>query len=321
MRKYIVASILTLCLLAAGAATAPAQESASGFEALSLSVEAEKARFALGELVALKIRLTNPTESDVPALRDLDPAYGTIHLYVSRNGDEFRRYLGPGWGTKDPPRGGTQISPGESVNRGITLLSHNKIGGRDDLLGSHVPVDEAGSYQIRVELYDADFRRKIAAPVIDVQVGFPTGHAGESVWQAVRADKKLAYFAQTGDGQLDGRVVAAAEELSRLFPDGEQGKLLALAVGEYHLAQGDAEAAAPYLKQAAESEPASLLRGRALVALAKTHIEKGDVEGALEVSDAAATEYGESEVGKEFERLSSAARQKGGKGRAKQIPR
>lgn len=318
MRKYVVASILTLCLLATVAATASAQESTPGFDTLSLSVEAEKARPALGELMTLKIRLTNPTESDVPALRDLDPAYGTVHVYVSHNGGEFKRYLGPGWGTKDPPLVTEQIAPGESVSRGVTLLFHNNISGREDLLGSHVPVDEAGSYQLRVELYDADFRRKIAAPVVDVQVGFPTSHAGESVWQAVRADKKLAYFAQTGDGQLDGRVVAAAEELSRLFPDDEQGRHLALAVGEYHLAQGDAEAAVGYLKQAAGSEPASSLRARALSSLAKTHLEKGDVESALEVSESAATEYGESDAGKEFERLSSAARQRGGKGRAKQ---
>jgi tetratricopeptide (TPR) repeat protein len=315
MRKFIVTSFFALWLAHAGAVSALSQETQPGFSSLSLSAEPEKAGAAPGQPLCIKLRLTNPTQSEVATLRNLDPAYGRIQVYVSRDGGEFKRYLGPGWGAKDLSAGNdARLLPGESVSGEITLLFHNAIRGREDLLDSSVPAGEAGVYQIRVELYDGLFRQVIAAPETKVEVAFPRGYNEQSTSQAVKDDKGLAYFMQTGDARQSESVVAKAEQLVQDYPDTDQTKHFALALGKYYLAQGQVETASAYLKEAAASEPASVLRGLALLELMKSYIGKGEVSEALKLCDDALGEYDGGGVREEFERLGAKVRQ------AKKLP-
>ncbi len=312
MRKLVAASLMTFCLLQVGAAAALAQGRAQGFTSLSLFAEPEKDALTPGQPVTIKVRLTNLTDSVITARRDLDPAYGAMQVYVSRNGGEFKRYLGPGWGTKDPPAGSSEpIAPGDSVTREITLLFHNAVRGRDDLLESSLPLDEVGSYVIRVELYDEAFGRRIVAPAFGVQAWFPQEEAGQAIWEALKDDAKLAYFMQTGDARQSATVVRKAEELVERYPDNSQEKHLALALGRHYLAEDKVEAAIEHLKEAAKAEPASALRAQALLELTKSHVKKGDVNEALKISDAAGDEINDGEVRQELQRLGSKLRQGG----------
>lgn len=312
MRKFIAAALVTFCLLQAAAAITLAQGRAHDFTSLSLFAEPEKDALTLAEPVTIKVRLTNPTESEIAARRDLDPAYGTVQVYVSRNGGEFKRYLGPGWGTKDLPAGSPEaIAPGASVSREITLMFHNAISGRDDLLGSSLPMDEASSYVVRVELYDGTFRRKIVAPDVSVRIWFPPDEAGQAVWQAMKDDEDLAYFMQTGNARQAHGVVTKAEELVERYPDNSYEKHLALALGRHYLGEDKIERAIGHLKEAATAGPASSLRAQALLELTKSYVRKGDIEEALKISDAAGDEFGDGSVRQEFQRLNSKLRQAG----------
>jgi tetratricopeptide (TPR) repeat protein len=301
--KNFVAILLTLSLMQVCARSVYSQEGRPGFTSLSLSAEPEKAWATLGEPLTLKVRLTNHTQWGIAAQPALDPSYGTIQVYVSRNGGEFKRYLGPGWGTKDQPTGAAQIAPGESIYCDITLLFNNEVRGRDDLLNALVAIDEAGAYQIRVELYDTNFRRKITSPVIDLLVMFPMGEAEQAVWLAVESDKDLAYFMQTADGRRAKNVVEKAEQLVRRYPDNNQERQLALALGKYYLERDNVEQAIVYLKDAAASEPASLLRAQALLELAKSYTKKGDMDEAFKISEAASSEYAGKDIQQEFDQL------------------
>lgn len=308
MRKF-VATLLTSLLVQMCIVSVHPQEGRPGFGSLNLSVESEKPWITLESPLTLKIRLTNPTQRDITAWPILDPGHGAIQVYISRNGEEFKRYNGPGWGTKEQSIGVAQISPGESMSCEITLLFNNAIEGRDDLLESSVPIDEAGAYQIRVELYDTDFRRKIAAPVIGIPIGFPMGEAEQALWQIVKDDKDLAYFVQTGDGQRTDGVVEKAEQLVQRYPNNNQERQLALALGRHYLERDKVEAAIGYLKEAAGSDPGSLMRARALSELTKSYIQKGDVDEALKVSEAASSEYTDKDIQQEFDRLNLKIRQ------------
>jgi hypothetical protein len=311
MKRFVIASFLTLCLVQAGAVRVLPQDRAPGFASLSVVVEPEKAEFILGEPLTLKVRLTNPTESEIAAPSDLDPAYGMLQVYVSRNGGEFKRYLGPGWGMKEPSSGAARISSDTPFDHDITLLFHNKIGGRDDLLEDSVPINEAGVYQIRVELYDSAFRQRIVAPVVDVQVFSPAGEAEQAIWQAVKANEDLAYFMQTGDVRRTQGVAEKAEQLVGKYPDNIQEKHLAFALGQYYLRQDKVERAIGRFKEAATSEAASSLRAQALLKLAESYVKKGEMKEALKISEAASSEYTERGMRQEFDALSSKIRQAG----------
>jgi tetratricopeptide (TPR) repeat protein len=312
MSKFFITLLLPLCLLQAVTPAARAQRPAPGFTSLSLFAEPEKAEVTVGEPLIVKLRVTNLNESDIDARAVLDPAYGALQLYVSRNGGDFKRYLGPGWGTKDRMGGlSGVIKPGTDVYGEVSLLYHNALPGRSDLLESSVPLGETGSYVIRVELYDETFERKIVAPAFAVQVGFPQEEAGQAVWEAVKSDKDLAYFMQTGDARQSGAVVQKAERLVEHYADGRYEKHLSLALGRYYLAKDKVETAIGYLKGAAAAEPASSVRALALLELTRSYVSKGEVDEALKISDGASDEFNEGEVRQELERLRSTLRPAG----------
>jgi tetratricopeptide (TPR) repeat protein len=308
MRKFI-ATLLTLWLMQICMVTVYPQEGRPGFVSLRLSVESEKPWITLGDPLTLKVRLTNPTQRNIATWPVLDPEHGAIQVYISRNGGEFKRYGGPGWGTKEQSIGVAQISPGESMSCEITILFNNTVEGRDDLLEDSIPINEAGAYQIRVELYDTDFNRKITTQVADIPVGFPMGEAEQAAWQTVKDDKDLAYFTQTGDGQRAKGVVEKAEQLVQRYPNNNQERQLALALGKHYLKRDNVEAAIGYLKEAATSDPGSLMRARALSELTKSYIQNGDLDEALKISEAASDEYADKDNQQEFNRLNLKIRQ------------
>lgn len=53
------------------------------------------------------------------------------------------------------------------------------------------------------------------------------------------------------------------------------------------------------------------MRGQALLELTKSYARRGDIEEALKISDGAGDEFGDAEVGQEFQRLSSKLRKAG----------
>jgi tetratricopeptide (TPR) repeat protein len=312
MRKFCAALLMTFCLLQVGVTVTLAQVPEPGFTSLSLLAESEKDAFTSGVPITIKVRLANLTQTEIAAQRDLNPAYGTLQVYVSHNGGEFKRYLGPGWGTKDPPAVSPDlIPPGYYVSREITLLFNNEVSGRVDLLASSLPFNEAGSYAIRVELYDETFGQRIVAPTIGLQIRFPQEEAGQAIWEAVKANSKLAYFMQTGDARQADSVIKKAEQLVAGHPDNVYEKHLALALGRHYLKEDQIETSIVHLKEAATAEPASPLRAQALLELTNSYVRKGDIEEAIRISDAAGDEFDEGEVRYEFQRLSSKFRRLG----------
>jgi hypothetical protein len=313
MRRFVKESLLVLLLIQAGIVNvvAQARDSEDSFASLVLAAEPEKSVFTLGEPLRIRMQLENPTQSDITIGRDLDPVYGAIQVYISRNGEEFKRYLGPGWGTKDRFLHETsQISPGEVLKSEITVLFHNSIDGRDDLFDSSLPINGVGTYRIRVELYDDSFRRKLTAPLTNVEVGFSPASAEYAISQAVVDDKDgaLAFFLQTGDTPQP-EVVEKAEQLIERFSGNDQQKRMALAIGNYHLRHDKVETAIGFLNEAAKAEYSPALRDRALLELAKSYIKRGDIDEALKISNGSDGKFSAPEIEAEFEGIRSKLRQ------------
>lgn len=313
MRRFIKKSLLVLLLVQAGIVNvvAQARDSEGSFASLVFAAEPEKSVFTVGEPLRIRLQLQNPTDSDITISRDLDPAYGAIQVYISRNGDEFKRYLGPGWGTKDRLADETsRISPGEVLQVEVSVLFHNAIDGRDDLFDSALPINGVGTYRIRVELYDDSFRRRLRAPTTNVEVGFSPASAEYALGQAVVEDKEgaLAFFIQTGDSPK-AEVIEQTEQLIQRFFDNDQEKRMALALGSYYLRRDNVETAIRFLSEAAKAEYSPALRERALLELTKSHIKRGDFDGALKISNAVDGQFSESEVKREFEQISSKVRE------------
>ncbi|MBI4384231.1 MAG: hypothetical protein HY579_09390 [Nitrospinae bacterium] len=298
----------------AGVLGTPLQGLAQGFATLKLEAAPEKDTLVPGEPLTLKLRLINPTQSPVMAHRSIDPGYGTIEVYLAAPGSGFKRYLGPGWGKHENRPQKASIAPGDAVYKEITLLFHNVLPGREDVLPSVLPLDKPGPYRVRVDFYNIGFDEKISSPDVLVRVVEPAG-PDAAVWKEVLSDPEMAYFLQQGDARKGPAVAEKAERLIMQYPGSIHAKYLALALGRHYLRVNDASKAMTFLKQASGSPPKSFLRIQALMDMARGHILlREELDEAKKLCDGAASEFAESGLQRAFSELCGMVRQDIGQG-------
>jgi hypothetical protein len=193
MKCLIAAALLVSSSVVMGMATAQTSQPLR-FTSLVLKVEADKSEIRLGELLNLELELKNPTSTSVGSVH-FDPSYGTLAVLVSRNGGSFQRYFAPGWGTKQNVSGPNEVAAGSTVYRSLEILFNHSVPGREDLLDAEIAIDQPGTYQFKVTLTDDESRQKIAAPIIQINVVFPTTSSEQGIWQEIRNNSELGYSA------------------------------------------------------------------------------------------------------------------------------
>lgn len=302
MRKVINTLAFILCLLNLYGLTVHAQEKASSFADLQLTVVPEQAEVMLGEPLVLQLQLNNTTASLV-ASQSLDPLFGGIQVYLSHAGGKFKRYLGPDWGVREGRPVAVQLEPDQVVSSDITVLFNRSLPGRDDVLAPATPIDEVGVWQILVKLYDINYKRYIVSSVIEIHVTSPTGEGEQAIWQAQQADPDISYFIQTGDAGSHKGVVKKVAKLLEQYPDNVHHRLLARAMGQYYLGRGNASTATIYFKVAAESSSGSFLRAQSLLGLVQSYMQMGSIEEANILNAAAGIEFIQSSAHRQFDLL------------------
>ncbi len=243
MHKFftIASMLLSMVVYSAAAPRAQAQQVTAsalqtkatdeGFQRLGLQLRSDKPRYLPGEVVTLKLRVTNSSSVEFPTYPRVDT--GNLKVLISKNGSLYKNYAGPGWGIANAKSSRLVIGPGQSAEATATVLYHNCLDScvtvRDSELyqnasiKSSVDTDyalpEPGTYLLKVALVDFKTGKRIESTPLKVVVEEPTGDDRQT-WAVIKNDGHYALFLQSlgGSRNVDYYVVRRLQELVALYP-------------------------------------------------------------------------------------------------------
>jgi len=205
---------------------------------LSVEVYPNSESYVLGELVKLKIRITN--RSDQPIILSKMPGVdtGDISVLLAESGG-FRKYIGPRWGTADVFKSSPiELAPEEYIETKATLLYHHRmetnhlstLSARQinrDYIDTDYVFASSGTYRIKAVFSGGDSLGKVESEPVSVSVREPQGDALK-VWNALKDDAGLGYFIQQGGPNGDPRssesraLVEILNDLVEAHPESPQ---------------------------------------------------------------------------------------------------
>ena len=177
-----------------------------GSKAIELSLKAEKDKYTLGDVVELNIQLSNMTDSAIEIITP-DVRSGILKVYLSDDGQNFREYNGPGWGSFDGRKPATKLASGEGVNTKAEVL-HNKVVStghltpmyadriRDRTMDSPIAFTKPGRYWLKAAITYG--KTEIESVPLAIDISAPEGRDA-IVWEKMKDNSEYAYFLQTGD--------------------------------------------------------------------------------------------------------------------------
>src|SRR5262245_10697997 len=123
--KYILSATLILGTLFF-AIWQPRTSAQSQDSLLQLSLTAEPERYALGETLKLNFALKNVSDE---ALEIGKPSVytGSLRLWISEDGVDFREYQGPHWGRLNAGHNRVKLAAGKSLQAKATLLYNHRF--------------------------------------------------------------------------------------------------------------------------------------------------------------------------------------------------
>lgn len=237
MAKYVLALAVLSTL---GNVTQAAEIAAPKETARKLSVEVYPSSkdYVLGELVRLKIRITN--RSDQPIVLSQMPSVdtGDIHVLVAGR-DGFKKYFGPQWGIRDvATAAAVELAPAEYVETQATLLYHHRIETKHlstsyaqqitrDYIDSDYAFSTPGTYRIKAVFSGGESLGSVESEPVSISLREPKGGALK-VWNALKSDASLGYFLQAGGPNGDPRSPKSRElaetlkALATTYPESPQ---------------------------------------------------------------------------------------------------
>jgi len=248
MAKYVLtlAVLSTLGNVAQAAEIAPPKETA---QKLSVEVHPSSKDYVLGELVKLRIRITNRSEQAIALSQEPSVDAGDIRVLVAA-GDGFRKYVGPQWGIRDVV-GATaiELAPREYVETQATLLYHHRIETKHlstsyaqqitrDYIDSDYAFTTPGTYRIKVVFSGGESLGSVESEPVSISVREPKGSALK-VWNALKRDARLGYFLQAGGPNGDPRSPKSRElaetlnALATTYPEIPQAGDIRLSLSKY----------------------------------------------------------------------------------------
>ena len=246
MKRTMIRAMLAVALVSSTAGPvlgAPLED-----RGLALTLRSSKPTYALGELVSLKIEVSNQTEQTVSLSTATDVWTGAVRVFIADEGGEFKEYRGPGWGLKDAV-GAAQIEipPGGSFETTATVLYNHRpetghlsevyaseINGKR--LGTEYAFARPGAYRLKAALQTEGDTVESGALELDIRE--PQG-VDRSIWKALREEPELGYFIQSGgpkgppETPRGRHLEATLERLAGSFPEGRQAEGIRAGLAEY----------------------------------------------------------------------------------------
>lgn len=232
LNKPIIITTVILIGAAVFAAWQTISTAQTGSKAVTLSFTTDRSEYSLGDVIGLRFEISNQTDSSVE-LRMPDVRFGTLKVYVSADGANFREYVGPHWASQSSAGKTTRIASGEEFQSEATML-HNRTAAaghlteayaeriRKENLDTHFSMLTAGRYWLKARYSDGKTRLESDPLAIDITQ--PVG-LDAVVWETIKTDEAYAYFLQTGDVRsIPGspRTAEFVESLQRItaqFPE------------------------------------------------------------------------------------------------------
>lgn len=172
--------------------------------------------YLLGEPVALTLHLLNQTSSPVHIHKALDVSFGQVWLEVTDEDGVYRRYVGPGFGTKDSLISLGTLEPGEQISTSFTAL-YNNASKLPEKLPTIYAFNKPGVYLLRVELINILPDQRFVSDPIQITVVTPQG-GNATVWKLLQTEES-AYFLHTGFPREDTHIVKEFEQISTRYPN------------------------------------------------------------------------------------------------------
>ena len=188
----------------------------SGFQSqdaagLAFKIEPDKESYLLGELISLKFKVMNKSDSPVSVDGSSSVYTGSIEVLVAYEKGPFRKYYGPRWGTLDVARSSPlELKPGNSFESEATLLqnpyletSHlNENAAKHareqaNLVEDNYLLSKPGTYYIKAILHDAETKKVLESEPVQVVATEPADDDLE-IWERIKSDRSYGYFIQTG---------------------------------------------------------------------------------------------------------------------------
>jgi hypothetical protein len=247
------ALVVMLVLITASLCFGYEPDGAAGqkFSQLDLNVQPDKKSYFLGELVGLKFRVVNKSDAPVVLRGGADVWHGLLKVLIAYNDEQYREYLGPGWGLKDVAgMAETEITVGGVFETEATVLYNHRLetGHLSELytkqaVQNRVDTEYAlirpGIYRIKAVLYDSQFENKIESEPIQISVSEPRGDDLE-VWNVIKADPEYGYFIQTGspkshpEAAKSKQLVQVLEKVVNSHPQSRYAETIRPSLSKYN---------------------------------------------------------------------------------------
>jgi hypothetical protein len=184
---------------------------------LVIRVGALKQKYLLGTPVQLRVTAVNRSDSQIRTRLFLEPQYGDVTLYISKDGKTFVPYLGPDWELVEI-EGTVTLNSWEEREAVFSVLWNNDVHataiGDSDFLAFPAP----GIYLVKLQVLTGV--GTIESNAIKIELLAPAD-VDERIWDQIKADSRLIRFIQ--DPRPDEKDARIMEErlgvLIKTYPD------------------------------------------------------------------------------------------------------
>lgn len=214
--KYLVLTIVCSIIFFGLSSLVYLQEETNVTRKLELSVIPSKVNYMLGEVVTLSFKLTNKNDEKISIIGNLKTSDGYLNVYLSQEGDNYRKYIHSKWGTENTKRQPINFSPNENVTNSATILwnskretegLNNEVAKKatEGRILTHYAFPESGTYFVKASYYIYFVTQErpvlIESEPIQITIEEPVGEDLE-VWNIIKDNGDFAYFLQESDFKI-----------------------------------------------------------------------------------------------------------------------
>jgi hypothetical protein len=184
---------------------------------LELKLTSSKPIFNLGEIVYFDVEVVNKSPHDLSFLSTLNEGSGFLNIFISRDGNNFRKYSHSKWGIDDTFYGNVTLKPNGALRHTFPVFWNKrpnvpaslaadvvKRASREKILTDYA-FPEAGHYYIQatysLQLTSQSTPITITSEPIELTVAKPVGD-DLNVWNLIKDNGDIAYFIQEGETQV-----------------------------------------------------------------------------------------------------------------------
>lgn len=199
---------------------------------LDLKVVENNNNYIVGEPIKIDVILKNNTDQSVNFIDVFSTSLGFLEVMISFDGNNYKKYRGPGWGLKRVSLRDRNLLKGEDIIQSVSLLYNHHGAALPDELSTFLAVPEAHTVYVKAVLNSIGFKKKIESDSVLIKVTEPVG-ADSLAWDIINKEK-IVYFIQTGNPLGNSRPpVKFLENFIDKFPKSVYSKYVSFALKKY----------------------------------------------------------------------------------------